>query len=98
MISFSDFPQFTGLRIVVLGDVMLDTFVYGQCARISPEAPIPVLRHEREDIMLGGAGNVARNIAALGGMAVLIGLVGDDPAGKALHDSGGPPAHPICRG
>lgn len=86
MISFSDFPQFTGLRIVVLGDVMLDTFVYGQCARISPEAPIPVLRHEREDIMLGGAGNVARNIAALGGMAVLIGLVGDDPAGKALHD------------
>lgn len=68
-------------RILVLGDVMLDTFVYGHCTRISPEAPIPVIRIEREDVMLGGAGNVARNIAALGGEAVLIGIVGDDAAG-----------------
>jgi D-beta-D-heptose 7-phosphate kinase/D-beta-D-heptose 1-phosphate adenosyltransferase len=74
-----------GRRIVVLGDVMLDTFVYGQCTRISPEAPIPVIRIEREDVMLGGAGNVARNIAALGGEAVLIGLIGDDAAGAMLH-------------
>jgi D-beta-D-heptose 7-phosphate kinase/D-beta-D-heptose 1-phosphate adenosyltransferase len=74
-----------GQRIVVLGDVMLDTFVYGQCARISPEAPIPVVRIEREDVMLGGAGNVARNIAALGGAAVLIGIIGDDAAGATFR-------------
>ena len=64
---------------------MLDTFVYGDCARISPEAPIPVLAIEREDVMLGGAGNVARNIAALGGHAILIGIVGDDTAGEDLQ-------------
>jgi len=72
-------------RILVLGDVMLDTFVYGHCSRISPEAPIPVVRIEREDVMLGGAGNVARNIAALGGEAVLIGISGPDAAGAALQ-------------
>ena len=71
--------------MLVLGDIMLDTFVYGQCARISPEAPIPVVRIEREDVMLGGAGNVARNIAALGGEAVLIGIVGDDAAGATFR-------------
>lgn len=73
-----------GKRVLVLGDVMLDTFVYGHCTRISPEAPIPVIRIEREDVMLGGAGNVARNIAALGGEAVLIGIVGDDAAGATF--------------
>ncbi|MBC7281923.1 D-glycero-beta-D-manno-heptose-7-phosphate kinase [Hoeflea sp.] len=77
--------RFTGRRILVLGDVMLDTFVYGQCVRISPEAPIPVVRIEREEVMLGGAGNVARNITALGGEAVLIGIVGEDHAGDALR-------------
>ncbi|MEO7470259.1 MAG: D-glycero-beta-D-manno-heptose-7-phosphate kinase, partial [Sphingobium limneticum] len=76
---------FAGRRILVLGDVMLDTFVYGHCVRISPEAPIPVVRIEREDVMLGGAGNVARNVAALGGEAVLIGVAGDDPAGAVLR-------------
>lgn len=77
--------QLHARRILVLGDVMLDTFVYGHCTRISPEAPIPVVRIEREDVMLGGAGNVARNIAALGGEAVLIGIVGEDAAGAMLH-------------
>jgi D-beta-D-heptose 7-phosphate kinase/D-beta-D-heptose 1-phosphate adenosyltransferase len=77
--------QFRGKRVVVLGDVMLDTFVYGHCARISPEAPIPVVRIERENVMLGGAGNVARNIAALGAEAVLVGIVGDDAAGITLR-------------
>lgn len=76
--------DFRGKRVLVLGDVMLDTFVYGQCARISPEAPIPVIRIEREDVMLGGAGNVARNIAALGGEAVLIGIIGEDAAGAMM--------------
>jgi D-beta-D-heptose 7-phosphate kinase/D-beta-D-heptose 1-phosphate adenosyltransferase len=73
-----------GKRVLVLGDVMLDTFIYGHCARISPEAPIPVIHIEREDVMLGGAGNVARNIAALGGEAVLIGIVGEDSAGATM--------------
>ena len=64
-----------GRRIVVLGDVMLDRFVYGHVARISPEGPIPVLRYDSERRMVGGAGNVARNIASLGGQAVLIGVL-----------------------
>jgi D-beta-D-heptose 7-phosphate kinase/D-beta-D-heptose 1-phosphate adenosyltransferase len=84
-LSFECLQSFRGKRILVLGDVMLDTFIYGQCARISPEAPIPVVRYEREDVMLGGAGNVARNIAALGGEVVLIGIVGQDAAGAVLE-------------
>ncbi len=63
-------------RVVVLGDVMLDRFLYGGARRLSPEAPVPVVRLERRTSMAGGAGNVARNVQALGGEAVLIGLVG----------------------
>lgn len=76
---------FADRTIVILGDLMLDTFVYGDCVRISPEAPIPVLVIEREEVMLGGAGNVARNIAALDGQAILIGIVGEDHAGRDLR-------------
>lgn len=76
--------KFSGARVLVAGDVMLDRFVYGHARRISPEAPIPVLTIEREISMLGGAGNVARNIASLGGQAILIGLAGEDGAGDAL--------------
>ncbi|MCB4824324.1 bifunctional D-glycero-beta-D-manno-heptose-7-phosphate kinase/D-glycero-beta-D-manno-heptose 1-phosphate adenylyltransferase HldE [Roseicella aerolata] len=72
--------DFTGLRILVLGDVMLDRFLYGAVERISPEAPVPVVRLGRTLAMPGGAGNVARNISALGGEAILTGLVGRDPA------------------
>lgn len=67
-----------GAPVLVVGDVMLDRFVQGEVSRVSAEAPIPVLAHSRESSMLGGAGNVARNIAALGGRATLIGLVGED--------------------
>lgn len=81
----ADVARFAGATVVVLGDVMLDTFVYGDCVRVSPEAPIPVLRVTRKAVMLGGAGNVARNIVGLGGRAVLIGLVGADAAGEALR-------------
>lgn len=70
--------------ILVLGDVMLDRFVYGQVGRMSPEAPVPVLSLEREQAMMGGAANVARNIAALGGRSVLIGVIGQDAAGQTL--------------
>jgi D-beta-D-heptose 7-phosphate kinase/D-beta-D-heptose 1-phosphate adenosyltransferase len=70
-------------RVLCLGDLILDRFVYGRVSRLSPEAPVPVLQIEREDEMLGGAGNVAANLAALGARATLVSLVGDDAAGVA---------------
>ncbi|HEX6959195.1 MAG TPA: bifunctional D-glycero-beta-D-manno-heptose-7-phosphate kinase/D-glycero-beta-D-manno-heptose 1-phosphate adenylyltransferase HldE [Ferrovibrio sp.] len=81
-----DLADFTGARVLIVGDVMLDRFVYGDVARISPEAPIPVMQAERDIVMPGGAGNVARNVAALGAAAVLIGLVGDDAAADELNE------------
>lgn len=71
-------------RVLVLGDVMLDRFVYGSVERISPEAPIPVVTVKRFVDMPGGAANVARNIAALGASAILVGVVGDDPEANDL--------------
>jgi D-beta-D-heptose 7-phosphate kinase/D-beta-D-heptose 1-phosphate adenosyltransferase len=71
-------------RCLVVGDVMLDRFVYGGIGRISPEAPIPVLAVERELDMPGGAANVARNLVSIGARAVLIGVVGDDSAAEML--------------
>lgn len=65
---------------------MLDHFVYGTVERISPEAPIPVLKVQRETRMLGGAGNVVRNISALGASATLVAVIGDDAAGQAVDD------------
>jgi D-beta-D-heptose 7-phosphate kinase/D-beta-D-heptose 1-phosphate adenosyltransferase len=75
-----------GVRVLVVGDVMLDRFVQGEVTRVSAEAPIPVLAHSRESTMLGGAGNVARNIAALGGSVALIGLVGEDGPAKEMAE------------
>jgi D-beta-D-heptose 7-phosphate kinase/D-beta-D-heptose 1-phosphate adenosyltransferase len=69
-----------GARIVAVGDLMVDRFVYGEVGRISPEAPIPVMTHARESVMLGAAGNVARNAAALGAEVALIGVIGGDAA------------------
>jgi D-beta-D-heptose 7-phosphate kinase/D-beta-D-heptose 1-phosphate adenosyltransferase len=69
---------FHAARVLVLGDVMLDRFVYGSVERISPEAPIPVVKVERLVDMPGGAANVARNIAAMGARAILLGVVGED--------------------
>jgi D-beta-D-heptose 7-phosphate kinase/D-beta-D-heptose 1-phosphate adenosyltransferase len=84
--ALSHLPRaFAGKTVLVLGDVMLDRFIYGAVDRISPEAPVPVIAVEKETAMLGGAGNVARNVAALGAKAVLIGLVGQDDAGAALR-------------
>ena len=77
---------FRNARILVVGDVMLDRFVYGRVSRISPEAPVPVLAIGREVAALGGAGNVARNIASLGGRATLIGGKARDPAGDRMAD------------
>jgi D-beta-D-heptose 7-phosphate kinase/D-beta-D-heptose 1-phosphate adenosyltransferase len=70
-----------GVRVAAVGDLMVDRFVYGEVGRVSAEAPIAILTRARENVMLGAAGNVARNIAALGGTAALVGIVGDDAAG-----------------
>ncbi|MBT3395964.1 MAG: D-glycero-beta-D-manno-heptose 1-phosphate adenylyltransferase [Alphaproteobacteria bacterium] len=75
---------FTGVRVLVVGDVMLDRFVTGGIERISPDDSNPVVRVEREDAMAGGAANVACNIASLGARADLIGVVGDDDAASRL--------------
>ena len=80
-----DLRAFEGARVLVVGDVMLDRFVYGTVERISPEGPIPVLRVEREASMLGGAGNVLRNLAALGVETRFVALVGDDEAGGRIE-------------
>jgi D-beta-D-heptose 7-phosphate kinase/D-beta-D-heptose 1-phosphate adenosyltransferase len=76
--------DFSRARILCVGDVMLDRFAYGDTDRVSPEAPVPVLLLRETRSMLGGAGNVARNVAALGGTAILLGLAGRDPAGGEI--------------
>ncbi len=74
-----------GSRVVVVGDAMLDVFVFGQVTRISPEAPVPVVRVTQETERLGGAANVALNVKSLGGTVALVGVRGDDLAGARLH-------------
>jgi D-beta-D-heptose 7-phosphate kinase/D-beta-D-heptose 1-phosphate adenosyltransferase len=69
---------------LVIGDVMLDRYVYGDVERISPEAPVPILAIEREVAVPGGAGNVVRNLTALGAAVAFISVVGDDQAGSDL--------------
>lgn len=78
-------PQFNGSQVLVVGDVMLDRYWTGGTSRISPEAPVPVVKVDQIEDRPGGAGNVALNIAALGAGASLIGIVGDDEAGMALQ-------------
>jgi D-beta-D-heptose 7-phosphate kinase/D-beta-D-heptose 1-phosphate adenosyltransferase len=77
--------RFAHARVAVIGDVMLDQFLSGRIDRISPEAPVPVVRVDRDEYRLGGAANVAHNIRALGGEASLVGLVGDDEAAQHLR-------------
>lgn len=74
-------------KIVVLGDVMLDEFVWGEVSRISPEAPVPVVDIQRESVHLGGAANVLANVVALGAKACVVGVVGNDTAGERLRSS-----------
>ena len=73
-----------GARVLCVGDVMLDRFVYGEVTRVSPEAPIPVCRVAEETAMLGGAGNVVRNLAALGATVEAVLVVGDDEPGREV--------------
>lgn len=89
--------HFATRRITVIGDVMLDRFMIGRVGRISPEAPVPVVVFENEEVRLGGAANVAHNLRALGGAVDLIGVVGEDDsatqlkhelAAKGIHSTG----------
>ena len=73
-----------GKKVMIVGDLMLDHYMMGDVERISPEAPVPVVRVERESSLLGGAGNVARNIVSLGGKALLVSAVGTDEDGARL--------------
>jgi len=79
-------PRFGTARIIVIGDVMLDRYWSGQALRISPEAPVPVVKVKAVEDRIGGAGNVALNIAKLGGKVTLLGVVGDDAESKILRE------------
>ena len=78
-------PRLDDVRMLVVGDVMLDRYWFGDVSRISPEAPVPVVRIEKREERLGGAANVARNAAALGARCGLLGVVGNDEAGDSVE-------------
>ena len=78
-------PNLENVRILVVGDVMLDRYWFGEVSRISPEAPVPIVRVEKREERLGGAANVARNAAALGAYSGLLGVVGADEAGAQVE-------------
>jgi rfaE bifunctional protein kinase chain/domain len=78
--------QFSKARLLVVGDVMLDRYWFGDTNRISPEAPVPVVQVGKIDERLGGAANVARNVAALGAMTTILGVIGDDESGRRVTE------------
>lgn len=78
--------DFKKARILVIGDLILDCYIWGKVSRISPEAPVPIVEVTNDTFMLGGAANVAYNIAALGGKATVVGVAGRDRAGKILRE------------
>jgi D-beta-D-heptose 7-phosphate kinase/D-beta-D-heptose 1-phosphate adenosyltransferase len=77
--------RFRRARLLVIGDVMADHYVWGDVARISPEAPVPVVRVQREELRLGGAANVAKNLRTLGAAVTLCGVLGDDESGRRIR-------------
>ncbi len=86
MSRFAWLSTLTQRRILCIGDVMFDRFTYGDVERISPEAPIPVMKIQREVEMLGGVGNVAANIISLGGKAIVLSVIGDDAIGQKTQE------------
>ena len=78
--------QLAKARLLCIGDLMLDRFLYGSVERISPEGPIPIINVKRETMMLGGAGNVVRNVVALGAHCTCVSAIGTDDGGKRLTD------------
>jgi len=83
----SDVDALTGVRVLVVGDLMLDEYVWGEVRRISPEAPVPVVEITRRSHAPGGAANVAAGVIALGGVAEIVGVTGADAAGERLRES-----------
>lgn len=81
---YSYLDRFRNTKVTVIGDIMLDRFLYGTVERISPEAPVPIFRLDHEEVMLGGAGNVAANLASLGCKPTFLGFVGLDTNGKLV--------------
>lgn len=78
------FSKFNNLRVLVIGDVMVDAYIIGKVNRVSPEAPVPVVSFEQEEKRIGGAGNVALNLVALGAQPIVCSVIGDDLQGEAL--------------
>ncbi|MBE5980965.1 MAG: D-glycero-beta-D-manno-heptose-7-phosphate kinase [Paenibacillaceae bacterium] len=90
--DYTRLKKFSEIKVLVLGDFMLDKYITGEVKRISPEAPVPVIEVKEKETYLGGAGNVINNIIALGGHARIITCIGDDQAGDYLLD------HMVCKG
>ena len=84
---------FPSVRVLCLGDIMLDRYVYGSVSRVSAEAPVPIVSHQSELVTLGAVGNVARNVVALGGQATVVAIESAGGSGTALR-----PAFPRCGG
>src|ERR1700674_3792316 len=78
---------FSSRRVLVIGDLIADEFIYGDVARVSREAPVLILKYDATEMVAGGAGNAANNVAALSGRARLVGLVGADAEGRRLMSS-----------
>ena len=78
------FNDFNELNVLIVGDVMLDSYIWGAVERISPEAPVPIINVKKKEFRLGGAANVALNISSLGAKPILVALIGDDDDGKKL--------------
>jgi rfaE bifunctional protein kinase chain/domain len=78
------FKAFNDLQVLIIGDVMLDSYIWGAVERVSPEAPVPIVSVRKRDVRLGGAANVALNVQALGAKPILCALIGDDDAGRKL--------------
>ena len=79
------FNNFSGKKILVIGDLVLDCYIWGKVSRISPEAPVPVVEVTNENFFLGGAANVAHNIVSLEGQVTVVGIVGKDRTGNVLR-------------
>ncbi len=93
--------RFAETRILVIGDVIVDQFIWGSVSRISPEAPVPVVNVTREELLLGGSANVLRNIISLGGSCALCGIIGSDSMGEellGLMDAVGAPVEGLIKG
>ena len=80
------FESFTGKKILVVGDVMVDAYVWGSVSRISPEAPVPVVSVDKKEYRLGGSANVAKNLKSLGAVPIICSVIGDDDAGKIFRN------------